>query len=91
MKKILTAAIGMFALSLAPASAADLAARPYTKAAPMVAAMYNWSGFYIGINGGGGWDHKCWDLNDRGGGLLNPGIAEGYHDATGGVIGGQEG
>lgn len=91
MKKILTAAIGMFALSLAPASAADLAARPYTKAAPMVAAMYDWSGFYIGINGGGGWAHKCWDLNDFGGGRLNTAIAEGCHDATGGVIGGQAG
>ena len=29
------------------------AARPYTKAPPIVAALYDWSGFYIGINGGG--------------------------------------
>ncbi len=63
MNKILLGAIGALALSLsAPASAADLAARPYTKApAPMVAAIYDWSGFYIGINGGGGTSHKCWD------------------------------
>lgn len=47
----------------APASAADLAARPYTKAPPApVVAIYDWTGFYIGINGGGGSAHKCWDL-----------------------------
>ena len=43
-------------------SAADLAARPYTKAPAMIAAVYDWSGFYIGANGGGGWSHKCWDI-----------------------------
>lgn len=37
------------------ASAADLAARPYTKAPPMVAAVYDWTGFYIGLNAGYGW------------------------------------
>jgi outer membrane immunogenic protein len=37
------------------ASAADLAARPYTKAPPMaVSPAYNWSGFYIGGNVGYG-------------------------------------
>jgi outer membrane immunogenic protein len=40
---------------ISAASAADLAARPYTKAPPMVvAAVYDWSGFYIGVNGGWG-------------------------------------
>ena len=40
MKKILFAMIATVALGLAaPASAADLAARPYTKAPPMIAAM----------------------------------------------------
>ena len=54
MKKLIAAAAGTLALGLAaPASAADLAARPYTKAPPpMVAAIYDWSGFYISINGG---------------------------------------
>ena len=38
------------------ASAADLSRRQAmpTKA-PMYAAPYNWTGFYVGINGGGGW------------------------------------
>jgi len=62
MKKLVSTVLGLATLSLttlglaAPTSAADLAARPYTKApAPMVAAVYDWSGFYIGLNGGGGW------------------------------------
>lgn len=36
------------------ASAADMPARNYTKAPPMVAA-YNWTGFYLGVNAGYGW------------------------------------
>ena len=51
MKKLVLAA-SIFAASTASAFAADLAARPYTKAPPIVAAMYDWSGFYIGVNGG---------------------------------------
>ena len=59
MKKFLLGAVGTLAM-VGSASAADLAARPYTKAPPMVAvAMYDWSGFYLGINGGGGSSRKC--------------------------------
>ena len=56
-------AFALGALSLAAvttqASAADLAARPYTKAPPMIAAIYDWSGFYIGANGGYGSSRNC--------------------------------
>src|SRR5215213_9267964 len=92
MKKIFLGAAALVALGMAaPASAADLAARPYTKAPPpMIAAIYDWSGFYIGINGGGGWSHKCWDLIDAGFGPITP-VREGCHDATGGTVGGQIG
>jgi outer membrane immunogenic protein len=92
MKKILLGAMGLAVVSMAaPAAAADLAARPYTKAPPpMVAAIYDWSGFYVGINGGGGSSRKCWDLITTPAGL--PVIAsEGCHDATGGTVGGQIG
>jgi outer membrane immunogenic protein len=83
-KNLLLAAVSLVALSAtAPALAADLAARPYTKAPAMVAAIYDWSGFYIGVNGGGGSAHSTWDL--VGGGR------EGSHDATGGTVGGQIG
>jgi len=40
-------------------SAADLPARPYTKAPSMIPALYDWTGFYIGLNGGGGSAREC--------------------------------
>src|SRR6266566_2535106 len=55
MKKLVLALVATAALA-GPASAADLAARPYTKA-PMMAPAYSWTGFYIfGGIGGGLWD-----------------------------------
>jgi len=54
MKKILMTTVGLAALGLAPAVAADLAARTYTKAPALAAPLYNWSGFYIGAMGGYG-------------------------------------
>jgi outer membrane immunogenic protein len=81
-------------VGIGASSAADLAARPYTKAPPMI-AMYDWSGFYVGINGGGGWSHKCWDRSQNAGTAaivtLSPAIAEGCHDASGATAGGQVG
>src|SRR5258708_30428514 len=55
MKKFLLATVALVALgATVPALAADLAARPYTKAAPYVAQpIYNWTGFYIGGHLGG--------------------------------------
>src|SRR6266403_4847280 len=54
MKKILLGAAALAAMA-APALAADIAARPFTKApaynAPQI--VYNWTGFYIGGHVGG--------------------------------------
>src|SRR6266699_5503050 len=59
MKTFLLGTVGLVALGLAaPAVAADLPARTYTKAPPYVAAVYDWSGFYIGANGGWGTSRK---------------------------------
>ncbi|SEN31944.1 outer membrane beta-barrel protein [Bradyrhizobium sp. OK095] len=83
-KNLLLAAVSLVALgATAPALAADLAARPYTKAPAMIATVYDWSGFYIGINGGGASARTTWDLSGVG--------REGSHDATGGTVGGQVG
>ncbi len=83
-KNLLLVTASVVALGAAvPAFGADLAARTYTKAAPMVAAIYDWSGFYVGINGGWGSSHNCWNFAG-----VTP---EGCHDATGGTIGGQVG
>jgi outer membrane immunogenic protein len=89
MKKFLLGTVGLIALSMsAPASAADLAARPYTKAPPMIAAVYDWSGFYIGANGGWGSARNCWDFLTPAGTFV---AAEGCHDSSGGTAGGQIG
>ena len=55
MKQLLLAGAALLSVATA-ASAADLRARPYAKAAPpaAVVAAYNWSGFYIGAMGGYG-------------------------------------
>ncbi len=82
--------LSIFAVS-GSASAADLAARPYTKAPAIVAPIYDWSGFYIGINGGGAWSHNCWDLTSNAGIPVVPNAAEGCHNAAGGLVGGQIG
>ncbi|HVR59584.1 MAG TPA: outer membrane beta-barrel protein [Pseudolabrys sp.] len=88
MKKVLLVTASLIALgAAAPATAADLAARPYTKAPPMVAAVYDWTGFYIGANGGWGSSRNSWDS-------VAPNVligSEGAHDASGGTVGGQVG
>jgi len=49
-------------LAAAPcARAADLSLAPLYKAPPAAyAPSYNWSGFYLGVNGGGGWGDSHW-------------------------------
>ncbi|MGJ5180486.1 outer membrane protein [Bradyrhizobium oligotrophicum] len=84
MKKLLVITTALVGIATATsASAADLAARPYTKAPPMMVAINDWGGFYLGINGGYGSSRNCW--------TLVAGPAEGCHNATGGTIGGQFG
>ena len=61
----------------APARAADLSVAPLYKAPPAVQA-YNWSGFYLGANGGGGWGTSNWSTL-------------GSFNVSGGVIGGTAG
>src|ERR1700704_2527659 len=55
MKKFLLGTVALVVLgATVPALAADLAARPYTKAPAYVAQpIYNWTGFYIGGHLGG--------------------------------------
>jgi outer membrane immunogenic protein len=90
MRRILLGAISAVALSTT-AFAADLPARTYTKAPAPVAPVYNWGGFYIGLNGGGGSSRDCWSLTNNFGVVFNSAVAEGCHNATGGTVGGQVG
>jgi len=81
-KNLLFLTASLLALGIASqASAADLRAAPiYSKAPPMVAAIYDWSGLYLGVNGGGGSSQTDW-TNAR----------NGSAHSTGGTIGGQIG
>ena len=56
MKRLVLAGIGALAVvtTMGSANAADVARRMPAKA-PAYVQAYNWTGFYIGINGGGGW------------------------------------
>ncbi|WJR75120.1 porin family protein [Bradyrhizobium sp. NP1] len=78
MKKLLLALSAVAAFT-GNAMAADLAARPYTKAPPMVAPAYNWTGFYIfGGAGGGIWDADSNPVRNPGG------LPVGINQRTGG-------
>jgi outer membrane immunogenic protein len=88
LKKFWLAAVGIAALNVVtPASAADLAARPYKAPPPVVAPIYDWTGFYIGANGGWGSSHNCWDFIT----VAGPVISDGCRDRSGGLVGGQIG
>jgi outer membrane immunogenic protein len=90
MRKFLLGTVALIALGMAaPASAADLAARPYTKAPPPapIAAIYDWSGFYIGANGGWGQTHNCWDFVTVTGAIVRDGCTNGSGGLAGGQIG----
>ena len=75
------------------AFAADHLARPqpHYKAPPLLAAAYDWSGFYVGANAGGGASHNCWTNTSLLGVSTDPVGPEGCHDAMGLMIGGQAG
>ena len=76
MKRMIVTGAGLLALACAggAAIAADIS-RYQPPAAPYYAPVYNWTGFYLGINGGGGWGTSQWDGVDK-------------FDVSGGLIGG---
>jgi outer membrane immunogenic protein len=86
MRKITTAIFALLMGSVS-ASAADLAARPYTKA-PAAVAVYNWGGFYVGGHVGGAWTNQEWvnTANTTAFGDLAPG--QGFRQRSTGVFGG---
>ncbi|MEP7029482.1 MAG: outer membrane protein [Pseudolabrys sp.] len=57
MKKVLLASVGILALGVASATAADIQRRAPmpAKAAVYVTPAYNWTGAYVGLQGGYGW------------------------------------
>jgi opacity protein-like surface antigen len=84
MKKLVLAVVATAALA-GSASAADLAARPYTKA-PMMAPAYSWTGFYIfGGIGGGLWDSDT-TIRDSVTGANILGVNQRSRAATAGLV-----
>jgi len=86
MKRMLLGAVALLALgALAPAVAADLPAPIYSKVPDMTPVAYDWSGVYVGINGGWGTSNRCFDQTA-------PVIGtEGCHTTSGGFAGAQAG
>jgi outer membrane immunogenic protein len=81
--------VGLLAVTLtsvaafATAHAADLAVKAPVYKAPIV-APFSWTGFYAGIEGGGGWSKESW-LDNNGGGFTSD------FKANGAILGGQAG
>jgi outer membrane immunogenic protein len=96
MKQLLLASVGILALGIGSASAADIVRpRPAPAAAPAyVAPPFTWTGAYIGINGGYGWGNSSFsspfasDTFDSNGGLIGGTI--GYNWQAGPVVYGLE-
>jgi len=88
MRRLALVTAGLLSVGFVGAApAADLPAR---KTPQLVAPVYNWSGFYVGLNGGGASSHDCLTLTSHAGIAIVP-TSEGCHDATGGLAGGQIG
>jgi outer membrane immunogenic protein len=60
MRRVLLATIGILVVSTINTFAADLPRTMPARAPAMVIPVYNWSGFYLGINGGYGWGRSNW-------------------------------
>ncbi len=98
MKRLVVAAVGALALvsMMGAANAADLGRRQAMPVkAPVYVPPYSWTGFYVGINGGGGFGHSTWsnafganDFNTSGG-LVGGTI--GYNYQVGPAVFGLEG
>jgi outer membrane immunogenic protein len=97
MKRFMVACVSLATLGAmpGPGSAADLQRRydPVPKAPAYYAPLYNsWSGFYLGLNGGGGWGRSSWSTTngfDVSGGLI--GGTAGYNWQAGSFVFGLEG
>ncbi len=79
MKRILLASVGLIALAgaLGPAAAADLPPMYGRAPSAYAAPFYNWTGFYVGLNGGGAFGSSSWSA-----------VPVGSFNVSGGLIGG---
>jgi len=80
MKRVLVGTAVALALSAVSALAADMPAKAAYKAPAYLA--YNWTGLYLGINGGGAWGNTTWN---------DPTAGNGSWKTSGGLVGGTVG
>src|SRR5215831_11082973 len=80
----LVAAVGLGAGLAQSASAADLSMPPIYKVPPP--AYFTWSGWYVGLNGGGGWGQTSHTATVNAIGL--PAATTGNFNTSGGIAGG---
>lgn len=94
MKQIALIAAATLILNVTTVYAADVAL-PYTKAPPVAAAAYNWSGAYAGLHAGGTWGDRAFSDYPGVFGSLGFGGNPAFFGATakpsGGLAGGQVG
>jgi outer membrane immunogenic protein len=90
MSRIRIAIAAAIALGAATAANAADIARPVYKAAPVVVPMYDWTGFYVGINGG--WGRADFDHSFNTSGHYNFFAGDTFdYSKSGGVLGGHAG
>jgi len=75
-------ALGLLAFAAAPAFAADLPVKARQPIAP-IETVWNWSGFYVGVNGGYGWARSSH--------TDTAGVTSGGFNQRGGLVGGTVG
>jgi outer membrane immunogenic protein len=87
MKRILLTTVSLGVLGLvSPALGADL---PYAKAPTIAAPVYDWTGVYVGVFGGGGYgNHNVNNANGQSGTFTD---FTANYSSTGGVAGGEIG
>jgi outer membrane immunogenic protein len=81
MKRLVLAGLGALAVvtMMGSANAADMPRRHAMPAkAPVYEAPYNWTGFYVGINGGGGFGRSDYSAP----------VSSGSFNTSGGLVGG---
>ena len=96
MKKLLVASVGLIALGVASATAADIPHREAmpAKAPVYISQAYNWTGAYVGLYGGGGWGHSNTSAPFASSSNLSGGVAGGtlgYNYQVGQAVFGVEG
>src|SRR4051812_33342377 len=95
--RILLGTLAALTMGATAAMAADLPARMPVKAPVMMPEVYNWTGFYIGGDGGYSWGRSRTDTNfvtTPGGVAIVPpagSVTSNNFNLNGGVAGGQAG